>query len=160
MRRNAFTLLEMLIAIAVFAVSITLLYEVFNTLDKKRERTLQNYKSYRKIEQIKRLMYRDLIYQKDFETKKDFYIFKTKNSLYGISDPYVAYTLKNGILYRLESNKKIDSDPTTQALSIVKILPLCKCKEFSLFQDKEGMTLYIKETNSKIIFKVPNLSSL
>ncbi len=161
MKKGAFTLIEMIVAIAVFSISILLLYGVINTFKKKQQQEINIYKSYHNTKEAKKLIYKDLISEKKLflDNENRLFIFQSKNSLYGITAPYIAYVLKNRILYRVESYKKLTKDMTSSELEVSKILPILKnCKDFSLTVDKKGVIVFIKSAKDTI-FKVKNLSS-
>ena len=154
--KSGFTLIEMIIAIAVFSIAMILLYDVVNMLNKRKDIDITKYKKYHKTQELKKLFYQDLMSEKDIsiDNEKKISIFRTKNSLHGISYPFVAYILKKNILYRVESYKKIDKDIKSSMLDSAKILILLKaCQNFLLFKDKQGIIVYMK-TKNETIFKV------
>lgn len=154
--KKGFTLIEMIIAVAIFSLAIILLYDVTNILGKTKDREIASYKQYHKIQELKRLFYQDLIYAAELkiDNAKKRVIFKTKNSLYGYNNPYVGYILKKEILYRIESYKKLSFDLKTSILDSSKILVLFKkCKDIRLFKDSKGVTVFLK-IDKEYIFKV------
>ena len=131
--KSGFTLIEMIIAIAVFSVAMVLLYDVVNMLNKRKDIDIAKYKKYHKTQELRKLFYQDLMSEKDIiiDNEKKISIFKTKNSLHGISYPFVAYILKKNILYRVESYKKIDKDLKSSMLDSAKVLILLRpCQNF------------------------------
>ena len=158
--KKGFTLIEMVIAVAIFSLAMILLYDVINMLGKTKDREIASYKQYHKLQELKRLFYQDIMYvsQLKIDNTKKRVLFRTKNSLYGYNNPYIEYILKKNILYRVESYKKLSLDLKTSMLDNSRILPILKnCKDFLIFKDKQGIILYLK-TPKETIFKV-NLAS-
>ncbi len=160
--KKAFTLIELVIAVIVFALAITLLYGVINGINKKEKRSIKEYREYHKVLMSKKLFYEDLMYAKKIfkDNDKKIYIFQTKNSLYALSNPYVVYKLKDKTLYRIESYKKLTRDMTSQDLENARVLPVLKdCIDFLIFEKGDYITVFYKIKN-RVIFKVRKLSSL
>ena len=146
--KKGFTLIEMIIAVAIFSLAMILLYNVINTLNKTKDREIASYKQYHKLQELKRLFYQDLMYatQLQIDNPKKRVLFKTKNSLYGYNNPYIEYILKKRILYRVESYRKLSLNPTSAELKNTNILLLLNhCNNILFFKNKRGVTIYIKD---------------
>lgn len=118
MRRNAFTLMEMMVSIVIFSIMVLFLYKSYAQLhvtnnffaDKSQELgsylkkkqtvyldfTLAHYNSIKILNQNK---------------EEDVVFMQTNNSLYGRIHPYVAYIKKDKELYRLESLRAFENYP-------------------------------------------------
>ena len=118
MRRNAFTLMEMMVSIVIFSIMVLFLYKSYSQLHvsnnffasksqelgmylKKKQTvyldfTLAHYNSLKILNQNK---------------KEDVVFMQTSNSLYGRIHPYVAYIKKDKELYRLESLRPFENYP-------------------------------------------------
>lgn len=154
--KKGFTLVEIVIAIALFSISLIILFNITKILQKQRDRAVSTYRLYHQIEEIKKLFFMDLINEQNItiDNDKKITIFKTTNSLYGFTYPYVAYILKNHILYRIESYKNIDKNLKTSTLESARILVLSKkCKDIRFFKDDLGITIFFK-IDKEHIFKV------
>ncbi len=159
MNKKGFTLIEMIIAIAIFSLAIVLLYNIINLLEKKRDFEAKTYKSFHHFQKVKNLIEKDLMSQSGIyiDNAKNIAIFKTKNSLYGIGCPYVAYVLRKKRLYRVESYQKIDKNLRTSMLDKAKVLLLLNnCKKFSLFKEKSAVSVFI-DLKKETIFKVESI---
>jgi len=132
--KKGFTLIEMVIAVIVFSVAILLLYEVVSMLNKKKDNEIKIYRTFHHTQELKRLIYKDLLQENGISINNDKKIitFRTKNSISGISYPYVAYLLKKETLYRIESHKKLSQDLTSSMLESANILILSKTCKFLL----------------------------
>ncbi len=145
-KRKAFTLVEIIIAIAVFSIAVLVMYSVLSQVKKQKKIAYQDYKKDYKIVELKRLIYQDFTTAKDIKTnsKKNIAIFKSTNSLYGITNPYVLYILKNHTLYRVESMQKIGIDLRIENNRNLKVLTLLKnCKSFKINQNKNNISIWI-----------------
>ena len=154
--------MEMIIAIVVFSLSIILLYNVINMLNKIKDREMVSYRELYHFQELKRLFYQDMMYATKIEidNEKKRVLFKTKNSLYGYNHPYVEYILKKKILYRVESYKKLTLEPTSFELNSARILQLLNsCKNILFFKDKKGVNIYLKEKFNHI-FKIYFLNQI
>ncbi len=154
--KRGFTLIEMIIAVAIFSLAMILLYDVINILNKTKDREIASYKQYHKLQELKRLFYQDMMYssQLKIDNSKKIVLFKTKNSLYGYNNPYIEYILKKEILYRVESYQKLTLNLKSSELEDARVLVLLKnCKDILFFKDKKGINIYLKEKSSHI-FKV------
>jgi len=144
-KRKAFTLVEIIIAIAVFSIAALVMYSVLSQVKKEKKSFYKRYEKNNHLVELKRLIYQDLVGAKDIKTnsKKDILIFKSTNSLYGITNPYILYILKNSTLYRIEYIKKIDINLKSEDSKNSKVLTLLKkCKSFNIYLDKYGISIW------------------
>ncbi len=149
-KRKAFTLVEIIIAIAVFSIAVFVMYSVLSQVKKQKKLSYQEYKKDYKIVELKRLIYQDFTTAKDIEinSQKNIAIFKSTDSLYGITNPYVLYILKNHILYRVESIHKINVDLRNIDSRTIKIMPLLKnIKYFKIYLSKKAISIWINTKN-------------
>ncbi len=154
--KKGFTLIEMIIAVIIFSLVVILLYNIIGLLKKTKDKDIASYQKYHKMQELKRLFYQDLMYATDIkiDNAKKRVLFKTTNSLYGYSNPYVEYILAKNRLFRVESYKKLSLYLKSSMLDSSKILLLLKsCKEFSIFKEKRGIILYLKASKENI-FKI------
>ncbi|MDY0121799.1 MAG: prepilin-type N-terminal cleavage/methylation domain-containing protein [Sulfurimonas sp.] len=118
MRRNAFTLMEMMVSIVIFSIMVLFLYKSYAQLhvtnnffaDKSQELG-----SYLKKKQTVYLDFTLAHYNSvkilNQDKGEDVVFMQTNNSLYGRIHPYVAYIKKDKELYRLESLRPFENYP-------------------------------------------------
>lgn len=113
MRRAAFTLIELMISIAILSIMMLYLYNSYASLNIENTLLEKEVKHITDIQKIKKVIYRDFslattdpkIQQR--EKNEDFVRLTSSNSLHRRFNPYVTYILKNKKLYRLESFHEI-----------------------------------------------------
>lgn len=168
MKRRAFTLIEMMIAIVIFSLVVVLLYKSYDSLKRSNTKQAQINQKMQRLWQIKKLLYLDftLALQSDVsvlsqEKNEDVVILQTSNSIHNRTNPYVAYVIKDETLYRIESLRKLtypfDADVTGDVDEIGKV------KRFRIYKalkkERENIVQYylidIKfQTGETILYKV------
>ena len=113
MKKSGFTLIEMMIAIAIFAIISLFLYQTYNSFHRSGKQLQHQSDMIVRFEKIKKVLYLDFALSLDKnatiinqERDEDTVILHTSNSLHKRINPYVAYVLKQQHLYRLEGLKK------------------------------------------------------
>lgn len=115
MSRRAFTLLELVISIAILSIMMLYLYNSYSSLNNENILLEKEVKHILDIQKIKKTIYLDFALAQiepkivSREKNEDFVYFQSKNSLHRRYNPYIVYMLKSGKLYRLESFKEIKS---------------------------------------------------
>ncbi len=166
--RKAFTLIEMMIAIVVFSVIVVFLYKSYDTLKLSNMKYLRISKDMQRLWRIKKMLFLDfaLSLKSDVsvlnqEKNEDVVLLQTSNSLHNRFYPYIAYIVKDGTLYRLESLYKLTYplDADTRA----DIDEIAKVKRFRIYKalKKEAehtVTYYLidmkLENGEEMLYKV------
>ena len=113
MKRAAFTLIELMISIAILSIMMLYLYNSYASLNIENGLVKKEVKHIIDMQKIKKVLYLDFALAQGKvtvihkEKNEDFVSFQSKNSLHHRFNPYIAYVLKEKKLYRLESFKKI-----------------------------------------------------
>ena len=144
--RKAFTLVEIIIAIAVFSIAVFVMYGVLSQIKKQKETFYKKYEKTNRLVELKRVIYQDFTNARDIKTdaKKDIALFKSTNSLYGITNPYILYILKNSTLYRVEYIKKLNTNLRGIDTRYLRVLTLLKkCKSFKINLSKDTLSIWI-----------------
>ncbi len=139
MKRNAFTLIELLISITILSIIMLFLYKSYADLNKTNKVYEKEVAKLEHISRIKQVLYLDLLLANK-ETLKvlhqdgkfDFVSFASEHSLHRLIKPYVAYIVKEKILYRLESNKVIGSTEISREQPFI-IDKIGSVKKFKLY---------------------------
>jgi len=169
MKRNAFTLIELLVSITILSILILFLYKSYANLNKTNKVYDQEVQKLRTISRFKETFYLDLLLASKASViiihqniKFDFVSFSTTHSLHRLIKPYVAYIVKNGILYRLESNKEIVSPQISIRQQFI-VDKIGKVRKFKLFKSKDANSIFLLEVDLKkippILIKVKALNS-
>ena len=145
MRRAGFTLIEMMIAIVIFSLIVVFLYKSYDALKQSNQKYTTMTRQMEHLWRIKRMFYLDfaLSLKSDVnvlnqEKNEDVVLLQTSNSIHNRIYPYVAYVVKEGVLYRLESLHKLsypfDAETTADVDKIAKV------KRFRIYKalKKEG----------------------
>jgi len=114
LKRAAFTLIEMMIAITILSIMMLFLYKSYANLNISNSNLKQETSRLLNIQQIKKVIYLDFLtalYHSttiiNREKDEDFVFLQTTHSIHKRFNPYITYLVKNQKLYRLESLKKI-----------------------------------------------------
>ena len=162
LNKKSFTLVEMLISISILVLIFTFLYGQFNLAQLSTEKTTQIELSSTKRAKVITLLYNDIFSSNDIiaTTSKNFdkFIepFSSKNSLYGISNPYIKYAViqtNNGkSLLRFESHlKNFSITGVDNKFYMEEILKDVKYFKIDT-NNKEYIEFYISAKNTKDIY--------
>jgi len=148
MRRKAFTLLEMMIAISILSIMMIFLYQSNATLQFSNKTYKKESQKIIQIDKIREIIYLDFalaiskvnyIHNKH---KSDTIFLQTSHSLHRRINPYVVYIVKENKLYRIESLKQIRKLP----------LPLNEDYSIDFITQVENLDLYkAKKSNQFLI---------
>jgi len=152
--KRAFTLIELLISISILSILMLFLYKSYAELGKSNHIYKKRVEELDSTQKIRKVFYMDFLkgFKKSVVINKDDSSFDmislmTKNSLHRRINPYVSYIVKDGILYRLESQKQIKSleIPRDTAFDVDKIAEVKRVKLFvSQNKQKALYLLYVK----------------
>lgn len=116
--RKAFTLVEMLISVAILSILMLFIYKSYTALNSSNQVFSEKVSKQERLQKIKQTLYLDLLNAKknsiailNQAKNRDIVFMQTSHSLYNRFEPYVAYIFKDNHLYRLESLKKFQSYP-------------------------------------------------
>ena len=168
--RKAFTLIELIISIAILSILMLFLYKSYSMLNRSNTLISKEISTLKKFELIKKIVYMDFTLSLSKSTKvlnqerdEDVVFLQTSNSIHDRVNPYVAYIVKNKKLYRLESLKPFKEYPLTSdaeyeadELGEIKSFRTYASSNKSLslylvhivFKDKREILLKIKAFNS------------
>ena len=169
--RKAFTLVEMLISVAILSILMLFIYKSYTTLNKSNALLSTKVSKQEQFQKIKLTLYLDLLNAKknslsilNQDKQNDVVFLQTSHSLYKRFEPYVAYISKNHHLYRVESLQKFERYPlpsqnnfTGEDLGVVQIFRLYpkENKKNNIF------LVHLQRTKQEeIILKVPLLNAL
>lgn len=110
MFRRGFTLIEVIIAIALMSMVILFMYQNINVIKKSNLIYKDKYKEFSLETKIQKTLFLDLAQSLDVKKIQDDFdtiIMQTTNSHFGFVRPYVAYKVKDKTLYRIESRYEI-----------------------------------------------------
>jgi prepilin-type N-terminal cleavage/methylation domain-containing protein len=146
---RAFTLIEVVISIAIFSIIAVYMYQAIDTMQKSNEINSMRYNEDIKKQKTIRLFYNDLFLKTDLYAASnitsdgDFDIFRlnTKNSIHAMINPHVAYFVKDNSLYRIESRQTENIPLTYEGAERVKSDKLMD--NVTLFNIHENRNSYI-----------------
>ena len=136
MTKKGFTLVEMMIAIAIFSLIAIFLYRSYDSFQRTNTTYTHITSNLRDELLIKQTLYIDFslamgVKIKNQDKNYDVVFFQTPNSLHNRINPYVAYIPKDGHLYRLESLHKFSTYPL-EADRVADVDDLGKITRFRL----------------------------
>lgn len=138
--KGGFTLIELMVSITILSIMMIFLYKSYSSLNrtnsiyKKEVSTIQDEQMRKKVVYLDiSLALHNSVEIINQDKKIDILFFQSSHSLHRRYNPYIAYIINNGKLYRLES--------------------LIKFKEYPLSSDMEFDVDYLGEVNSFRIYK-------
>lgn len=145
--RKAFTIIELLISIALLSILIVFMYQNIDVLKKSNFIYEKFYNKTSLNTKIHTTIFLDLaqsISVKKINGDFDRVILQTSHSHFGIIMPYVAYIVNKNTLYRVESIKQIPSKITDDFLPYLKFEVVKKgIKKFKFYQAKNSFLVVL-----------------
>lgn len=141
--RKAFTLVELMVSIAILSIIILFLYKSYAELTLQNKHYTKAIEKIRHYQKLKKLLYLDILLSKEAtvriekeDAKIDFVFFQTKNSVFDRINPYVAYIVKEQKLYRVESLTPLTMPLSTEQRDL-DIMLLGEVKHLRLYADNK-----------------------
>ena len=164
MRRSAFTLIEMMIAISLLAIISVFLYKSLSQLNHSNKFYGEKLQRIVDSQKMLNLLYLDLSLVKHNAMKVDnqdrefdHLYFQGSNSIHNRIEPYIAYVIQEKHLYRLESSLKLtypilsDTEMSVDDLGLVE--------NFRLYATKTHFLVHLKQpSKDEILIKVRKLN--
>ncbi|MFA5233622.1 MAG: prepilin-type N-terminal cleavage/methylation domain-containing protein [Sulfurimonas sp.] len=142
--RSAFTLIEIIIAITILSIMMLYLYKSYASLNLSNAFYQEEAAKIKETKLKKKILFLDfsLLLFDEHEiiknnTKDDTVFLQTSNSMHGRINPYVAYTIKDSRLYRIESYKKI----TAENFGVERVLDIDDFGEVQKFRVYENSSV-------------------
>jgi len=171
--KKAFTLIEMMIAISIFAIVSLFLYKSYYSLNQSNLKYEELLKKSEKFNKIKKTIYLDftLALSSDIsilnqEKIEDVVLFQTTNSIHNRINPYVGYIIKDKTLYRIESLNKLtypldaELDADVDKIAKVKRFRVYKAlKKINSFSKTLYLVDIIFENGNRILYKIDSLNN-
>ena len=165
--RKAFTLIEILIAITILSIMILFLYQSYSSLN------ISNSFYKKELGQIKNGYLKKKVFFLDLslahiekikvlnqDTKEDVLFLQSANSLHKRHNPYIAYTVEDSKLYRLESIQEFTTYPLSVGGEYVADC-LGEVNSFRVYASKSDKAVYLVHADFKededILLKVKAL---
>ena len=150
--RGAFTLIEMMVSISILSIMMIFLYKSYASLNRSNL-VYKNEVKHIKLQSLKKkVIYLDFALAIPFSnrgnkplsihilpqnSKEDVVLFQTSNSIHNRFNPYIAYIVKDKILYRLESLREFKEFPLNINSDFV-VDDLGEVNSFRVYKSKKG----------------------
>lgn len=161
MKHKGFTIVELVIAIAIFSLIIVYMYQAVATTKKGNELYERNYKVVTQHEEAKKIFYNDIFNQvnpySNIEFKSDIFYLRTNNTLYALIAPYVAYMVKDKKLIRIETVKKTIfplKEENSEKLVLETNTILDDIEDFNVLIEKNSYIIQWTQKAKKTIFQL------
>jgi len=148
MRRSAFTLVEMMIAITLFSVVMIFLYQSMASLDKSNRFYGDKLQTITTEQSLFKTLYLDLTLARansdeiiSINKDEDLLLLQTSHVIHTHVMPYIAYFVKEKHLYRVESATRL-SYPFESNLNAL-IDDFGEVKKFRLYKNSTHFLLHI-----------------
>jgi prepilin-type N-terminal cleavage/methylation domain-containing protein len=165
-QRAGFTLIEMMISITILSLLMVFLYKSYSQLNISNTQIQNAVAKLEHFQKIKTILYQDIAMANKItilsqDKDMDVVFMQTKHSLHARINPYVAYIMKNGSLYRLESLTPFTQYPLRVEDNFV-VDKLLSIKGLRLYQNSKDKTLFVLhialKNKKKILFKLKALN--
>ena len=165
MRRPAFTLIEMMIAITLLSVIMIFLYQSMASLDKSNRFYGERLQSISAEQSLYKTLYLDLTLSEPTSVQiinnnkdEDILLLQTSHVVHTNVMPYIAYLIKEKHLYRIESATRV-TYPFESNLNAV-IDDFGEMKTFRLYKNSTHFLLHLNvDGKQNNLFKIRNLSA-
>jgi prepilin-type N-terminal cleavage/methylation domain-containing protein len=154
--RRAFTLIEVLISIALLGIIIAALFPTVSMMRSSNEQLLEYLKKAKKVTQSTKVLYMDILGSDgNLTIKKDDFsrlcIQKTRNSLYGLSVAKVCWVVgkEKNTLTRVEGNNyhlPTRSEDKVEVDRVIEHIDL-----FDVYHHKDKVLVFLREKGKKPI---------
>ncbi len=141
--RSGFTLIELMVSISILSIMMIFLYQSYSSINSSNKNLKNEIRVITDVQKLKKVIYLDfsLALHKSVkilnqDAKEDVLFFQSSNSVHKRYEPYIAYIVKKGRLYRLES--------------------LQEFKEYPLAMNSEFDVDYLGDVNSFRVYKSIN----
>jgi len=167
--RKAFTLIELLISIVILSILMLFLYKSYASLNRSNDTLAQQTQKIKKEELLKKTIYLDfsVAFAATFKTlnqskTEDVVFLQSSHSVHDRINPYIAYLVKDKILYRLESLKPFKEYPLAADSEFVADT-LGRVKTFRLYKSSKAASMIyllhiVFENKNEILMKLKVLN--
>lgn len=164
MRRHAFTLIEMMIAITLFSVVMIFLYQSMASLDKSNRFYGEKLQTISTEQSLFKILYLDLALSSsnvgeviNVNKNEDVVLMQTRHVVHTHVMPYVAYLVKKKHLYRVESAAKL-SYPFESNLNVL-IDDFGEVQKFRLYKNSTHFLLHLNFGGQDNLLKIRHLGA-
>lgn len=166
--KKSFTLIELLISIALTAIIMVFLYQSMHNVNKTNKFYEKRLDNYSKKNELVFLLYNDILSSKQHDTSVTktainnnvvLFIMKSKHSIKGFSNPYVSYVLikKKKVLFRLETTTKPILPMSQEDIFRARANIFNNVSAFSVHQNKKEFLIYYIYRDKKEFFALSTL---
>ncbi len=161
--KKAFTLVEIILAVLIFGIIMIYMYDILAVTKKSTKAYEKIYEKDQKAQQIKKLFYNDIFNQIDpysdtsLKTKDDYttYHLRTSNSIHGLINPFVAYSVLGKTLYRFESVREFELPLDDESLDHVFFDKIAtNLDNFLIYSYKNDKLITYSINKQKTIFEI------
>lgn len=166
--KKSFTLIELLISIALTAIIMTFLFQSMHNVGKTNKFYKTKLDEYSQKNQLILLLYNDILlsnahginkYKSIKHSNIAQFTIKSKHSIKGFSNPYISYVLykKEKIFFRLESNSNPRLPLTEESIMKMDFNRFDNVSMFSIYQNKKAFLVYFIHKKEKEFFQISKL---
>lgn len=157
--KKGFTLIEVIISIAILTLLVLFMYQAINTLKMSNDGYEKQYSTTSLTTKIHKTFFFDFtqnetfsIVKHDGDDKTDELFLRTSNSHFNIFSPYVAYTVRDKLLYRIESSQKFTSFKDDQTLNNIKFeIVTDNVTKFKIFGTDKSILIVLNDLIFEIV---------
>ena len=171
--KKGFTLIEMMVAIAIFSLVVIMLYRSYDSLQKNSSKYREKQEKMQRLWRLKKTIFLDFSLVLNGEAavlhqdrNRDILYLHTSNSVHDRINPYVAYVFKGERLYRLESLHDYGPYPFGSDID-ADVDMIAKIKKFRIYkalakQNKQIVTYFLVDislqSGEEILYKIKALN--
>jgi len=164
MKRQAFTLIEMMIAITLFSVVMIFLYQSMATLEKSNRFYSDKLHDISREQSLFKTLYLDLSLSSadngvidNINKNEDMVFLQTSHVIHTHVMPYIVYFIKDKHLYRVESTTKL-TYPFESNLNVL-IDDFGEVKKFRLYKNSTHFLLHLNIDGEDNLMKIRHFNA-
>lgn len=164
--KRAFTLIEMLIAVALLSVITLFLYQTYASLQHSNRFYGEELSEASREQKLRKTIYLDLSLSMpgsvtliNIDKNADVLIMQSSHSVHRRIMPYVAYLVKDDHLMRIESSEKLVYPLSGEEEMVIDDLE--EIKTFRVFQKENSFLVHLEEADKKmLLFRTNRLNDV
>jgi len=167
--KKSFTLIELLISVALTAIIMTFLYQNMHSVDKTNKFYKKKLDDYTEKNKLVYLLYNDILLSTRIASATSsktiksnnikYFKIKSKHSIKGFYNPNISYILfKNQkVLFRIESVKQLELPISQEDILKTQFNRFENIEDFDIYQSKKDFLIYYSSKTNKEFFQISTL---
>ena len=164
--RKAFTLIEMLIAVSLLSVITIFLYQTYASLQQSNHFYGEELSEASREQKLRKTIYMDLALSIpdsfkliNIDKNSDVILMQSSHSVHNRIMPYIAYMIKDGHLWRIESSEELFYPLHGEEEMVIDDLK--EVEIFRIFEKENSFLVHLEQNNKKMmLFRTNRLNDV